>query len=234
MPRNEKNAAAPYTLRRNVLSEHEIQQILTVSFETTWEERLSRSRTTTTTANWPGIHDYVFEKHLLDSKYVEAVMVRSDRGVPKKFDVVMKPAWVAGMTASCRPFARIASRLNGQLDECCRYVQWHLMVTSPRSPRQAMHCDNLDVVQGQGGRACYRTVILPLTKDPPEAGGTCFRQGHGGCTHLVNEYGSWLEFDGSVPHYGSANEHKTHTRIFLFAVISSVEKDANNSILTGD
>ena len=100
------------------------------------------------------------------------------------------------------------------------------MVTAPRAPRQAMHRDNADAVRGGG---CYRTVIFPLTQDPPEAGGTCFEEDRDGrCAHLVNRRGSSLDFDGSVPHYGAANDHASHTRIFLFAVVSSEECDANN------
>lgn len=66
-------------------------------------------------------------------------------------------------------------------------------------------------------------MIVPLTDDPAEAGGTHFQA----LGSVVNRFGKILAFRGDVWHHGAANEHPGHTRCFLYFVLSNARSDPN-------
>jgi hypothetical protein len=83
----------------------------------------------------------------------------------------------------------------------------------------------------------YVSNIVPLTVDPPEAGGTVMVNGRcqaelGSSNRLVNTplntYGYVLSFRGGAWHFGAANRTSTHLRIFIMQVLSSTAEDPND------
>jgi hypothetical protein len=136
-----------------------------------------------------------------------------------KVDYVFRDLWATHMCEASRVFRRLHDRVLALTPEAGEvFITWHLMATYPGCSQQPFHVDNARLAKS----GVYKTVIIPLTRDPPEAGGTLF-----GDT-LINPYGGLCVFDGDVRHAGAANLTADHVRVFLFAVISSSGHDDNN------
>jgi hypothetical protein len=93
------------------------------------------------------------------------------------------------------------------------------------------HTDN-------GVSSYYVSNIVPLTVDPPEAGGTVMVRGRcqaelGSPNRLVNSplntYGYVLSFRGGAWHFGAANTTPDHLRIFIMQVLSDTGEDPNDA-----
>lgn len=128
------------------------------------------------------------------------------------------------------------------------YEFWSLMFVYSDAEDQSYRLDNKPpalqcVSHTDSDDSEYYTTIIPLTIDPPEAGGTVMTKGHclakpGTNTRLIetpiNTYGYVLSFRNEVYHFGAANntgaKTKTaaHTRIYLMQVLSDKSEDTND------
>jgi hypothetical protein len=93
------------------------------------------------------------------------------------------------------------------------------------------HADN------GGSKLYYVSNIVPLTVDPPEAGGTvmvksrCQAFAGTGTRDIedpLNTYGYVLSFRGGVWHFGSKNNTKNHVRVFIMQVLTEQREDPND------
>jgi len=153
----------------------------------------------------------------------EQVVDRSPKGAKPglKLDLLLRELW---WDRICPP------ELQARLEECAQelgvraQIKWppdaHVVYTFPQAPAQRSHQDYAGL---NYKKHCYYTVIVPLTKDPKQAGGTYFRN----LGQVVNAYGNLTAFSGDVWHHGTANEHQSHIRCFLFFVFSSAKSDPN-------
>lgn len=92
---------------------------------------------------------------------------------------------------------------------------WHIMITNQGSNEQEWHCDNSKTRN-------YYTIIVPLTNDSVNQGGTEFKDNiydTNGTTHSaytpLNIYKGCLVFRGTVMHRGTKNDHPS-PRIFMY------------------
>lgn len=206
-----------------MLSAKDVEAIKNASFTSEWKDKVSSTRTLTYQETWPGIMKYIFEQNGGHNRLITSSHIRNSQGAPKKVDYIMKDEWAKQMCIYCEPFQRLYYRISKLLhQDCCQFLTWHLMVTPPKCPSQVPHYDNK--LEFKEKCACYKTVIIPLTKDPVEAGGSYFSKSR----KLINEFGSCLIFDGNILHHGTANLSESHTRIFLFVVVSSQMIDIAN------
>ena len=192
-------------------------RLLGVQFTKSFDLKVTRRRSKAVTACWPGV--WQFLKNPGRVWYVLASLKRNNQTQVLKIDYVMHDLWAHHMHEVSPVFRQLHDRvmtLTTGLGTV--FVTWHLMATYPGCPRQQEHTDN----PGLAKSGVYQTVIIPLTCDPVEAGGTLFDQ------TLVNPYGGMCVFGGDVPHAGEANRTQDHVRVFLFAVISSSRYDTNN------
>ena len=133
-----------------------------------------------------------------------------------------------------KAFNKIKEQIPRRMTTCSKEafkrakVDWHFMVTKPGGEDQALHIDH-------GGKTCYATILIPVTEDPHDAGGTFFQnrlpvydyksinegpKGYTEANSVLNEYRGALVFDGDIPHYGTANKAEDgHVRYFLYAAI---------------
>ena len=86
------------------------------------------------------------------------------------------------------------------------------MLVQPYAPAQFPHVDNDD-------HTCYWTIIVALTEDVEDAGGTVFLL-EDDTQVTVNDYNKMVAFRGNVDHYGASNM-SPNVRAFLYAVVQT-------------
>ena len=136
-----------------------------------------------------------------------------------KLDFALTDFWVESMRRSC---PLIMNRIDqaiadayGMNPSLGRNQFWHLLVTYPGAHVQPEHADNAD-------DASYATILIDLhEKFSASRGTTCF------VSH-ENRRSTASLFDGSVLHYGGANNSK-QTRISFVISLTNEIHDPNDN-----
>lgn len=195
----------------------------------------SRSRTITKQLGHPGqgwVDTFVAAAMTLeDDVYVPLALSGIVGGIQlrkaSKYDMILTDAGREAIMSMAPPGirTRIEAEVEKHKTADCPNAHYHVMVTLPQKTR----VNHTDVPESD---TCYRTIIVPLSKEDPQTvdprdklplgGGTMFAD-----LGVVNPYLGLVSFGGDVPHYGLGNISK-RARVFLFVVING-ESDAIES-----
>ena len=138
-----------------------------------------------------------------------------------KYDMILTDAGQKAIMSMAPPSVR--TRIEAEVEKYktadCPNASYHVMVTLPQKTRVNQR-EHTDVPEAD---TCYRTIIVPLTREDPKAidpddklplgGGTMFVD-----LGVVNPYLGMVSFGGNVRHYGLGNVSDA-ARVFLFVVI---------------
>lgn len=139
-----------------------------------------------------------------------------------RYEIKLSPSWFEALRANKateKPAATLQKLIDALRDKpgCANarsvHTEWHLMRVAPGASAQGMHVD-------QNAKSCYWTLLVPLTKDPPDSG-TVFKRGK--TAVCINPYRGAVAFRGNVKHYGSAHPAHAGARLFLYAAITTGE-----------
>ena len=133
-----------------------------------------------------------------------------------RYEGTLTGEWVREATNRSTEFERLNEEIKRTflVDDDCRNanIVWHVMLVQPYAPAQLPHVDNDD-------HSCYWTIIVALTEDVEDAGGTVFLL-EDDTRVIVNDYNKMVAFRGNVDHYGASNM-SPNVRAFLYAVVQT-------------